>query len=40
MVLGDNLADYVDGGGRVVLSMFALRAGGGDRTIFGRFMNS
>lgn len=36
--LGNNLADYVDGGGGVVLTMFAIRASLTTRTIEGRFM--
>jgi hypothetical protein len=36
--LGNNLADYVDGGGGVVLTMFAIRASVSNRTIEGRFM--
>jgi hypothetical protein len=38
VVLGDNLADYVDSGGGVVLTMFALRASLNTRTIEGRFL--
>ena len=38
VVLGDNLADYVDSGGGVVLALFALRAS--TPTIMGRFMSS
>ncbi|MGE0482117.1 MAG: hypothetical protein AB7Q17_16775 [Phycisphaerae bacterium] len=37
ILLGDNLADYVDSGGGVVLAMFALRASLATRTIEGRF---
>ena len=36
--LGNNLADYVDSGGGVVLNMFAIRASVSNRTIEGRFM--
>jgi hypothetical protein len=38
VVLGDNLADYVDGGGGVVLTMFAIRATVANRTVEGRFL--
>jgi hypothetical protein len=36
--LGNNLADYVDAGGGVVLNMFAIRASVANRTIEGRFL--
>ncbi len=36
--LGNSLADYVDAGGGVVLTMFALRASIANRTIEGRFL--
>lgn len=39
VLLGDVLADYVDGGGGVVLAMFAMRASLATRTIEGRFLN-
>jgi len=38
VTLGDNLANYVDGGGGVVLTMFAIRASLNTRTIEGRFL--
>jgi len=38
--LGNNLADYVDGGGGVVLTMFAIRASVANRTIEGRFLTA
>ncbi len=39
VLLGDRLATYVDGGGGVVVSMFALRASSGARTLEGRFLS-
>jgi hypothetical protein len=38
VTLGDNLADYVDSSGGVVLTMFAIRASVANRTIEGRFL--
>jgi hypothetical protein len=38
VLLGDNLADYVDAGGGAVLTMFAIRATVSNRTVEGRFM--
>ena len=38
-LLGNNLAGYCDGGGGVVLSMFALRAGSAARIVGGRFFS-
>jgi hypothetical protein len=38
ITLGDNLAGYVDGGGGVVLTMFAIRASSAARTVQGRFL--
>ncbi len=38
--LGNNLADYVDGGGGVVLTMFAMNASVATRTMEGRFLTA
>jgi hypothetical protein len=38
VALGDALADYIDGGGGVVLTMFAIRASLATRTMEGRFL--
>jgi hypothetical protein len=38
VALGDNLADYIDAGGGVVLTMFAMNASSAVRTLEGRFL--
>ncbi|MBM4108261.1 MAG: hypothetical protein FJ255_05540 [Phycisphaerae bacterium] len=40
VALGDVLADYIDGGGGVVLTMFGIRASIATRTYEGRFLSS
>ena len=39
VALGNNLADYIDGGGGVVLAMFAISVSSAARTIEGRFLS-